>query len=316
MVDMVKTRLQNQTPHPTTGQLKYRNGLHCFRSILAEEGARGFYRGLPANLIGITPEKAIKLAVNDYTRYWFALRQYRTDMAHQQQQLNQHPGSHHKKIRFDIDAIPIWQGMLSGAFAGLCQVIVTNPMDVVKINSQMALIHARSLNPTARPQSSLEIVKELGLRGLYRGTPATLLRDVPFSFIFFPLSSVWKREVAERDRRQGGEGKVGIGQVFASGVVAGSVAAFSVTPADVIKTRLQTRRAPSSPTTDSATAKLNGQVKKGIRDVASEVYQTGGIKAFFRGGIQRVMIIAPLFGITLLVYEAQQRWFASSSKKS
>jgi hypothetical protein len=284
---MIKTRLQNQT-RSATGQLKYRNGFDCARKLLAEEGLRGFYRGMPANLIGITPEKAIKLAVNDYTRYYFALSEYRKKEA---------AGA--TNLRFDTDSLPIWQGMVAGASAGLCQVVVTNPMEVTKINSQMAVMHAKA---TGQPvQSSWSIVKELGLKGLYRGTPATLLRDVPFSFIFFPLSSVWKKMIADRDRARGGDGKVPIAHVFVSGVVAGSVAAFSVTPADVIKTRLQTRRAVQA-----------GEVQyKGIADVARHVYHTGGLTAFFRGGIQRVMIVSPLFGITLLVYEAQQRYLAS-----
>lgn len=33
----------------------------CFRKTYAEGGAKGMYRGLGPNLIGITPEKAIKL---------------------------------------------------------------------------------------------------------------------------------------------------------------------------------------------------------------------------------------------------------------
>ena len=38
------------------------------RSIFAESGVSGFYRGLGANLIGVIPEKAIKLAANEYFR--------------------------------------------------------------------------------------------------------------------------------------------------------------------------------------------------------------------------------------------------------
>ena len=30
---------------------KYRNGWHCVRTILREEGIRGLYAGLPANLV-------------------------------------------------------------------------------------------------------------------------------------------------------------------------------------------------------------------------------------------------------------------------
>lgn len=51
--------------------MKYKGPWDCFKIIAREEGAAGFYRGITANLIGVTPEKAIKLAVNDGLReYW------------------------------------------------------------------------------------------------------------------------------------------------------------------------------------------------------------------------------------------------------
>lgn len=61
-IDMVKTRLQNQTSLPLD-QRPYKGGLDCFSKILKTSGPAGLYRGLLANLIGVTPEKAIKLAV-------------------------------------------------------------------------------------------------------------------------------------------------------------------------------------------------------------------------------------------------------------
>lgn len=38
-------------PHAAKYAAKYRNGLHCVRTILREEGIRGLYCGLPANLV-------------------------------------------------------------------------------------------------------------------------------------------------------------------------------------------------------------------------------------------------------------------------
>jgi len=269
-LDMVKTRLQNQARGLGGGSAQYRGGFHAFQSIVQREGFRGLYRGLPANLVGITPEKAIKLAVNDYAREALAKR---------------------KKV--PTDELPLLYGMAAGAFAGFCQVIATNPMEMVKINSQM---QGQLAAAGGKAKTSWEITKELGLRGLYKGTPATLMRDVPFSFIFFPASAYFKQAALERDRKNGWTGKPKFGSVFWSGIAAGVIAAASVTPADVIKTRLQTK----------------GNVEyRGIAHCASEIYAKEGVAAFFKGAPQRVMIIAPLFGITLLVYEAQQRWYSS-----
>ena len=54
---MVKTRLQASAS-------KYSGPIDCFRKIISTEGGpRALYRGLTANLIGVSPEKAIKLVL-------------------------------------------------------------------------------------------------------------------------------------------------------------------------------------------------------------------------------------------------------------
>lgn len=41
----------------------------CFRKSYANGGLRGMYSGSAVNILLITPEKAIKLAANDFFRY-------------------------------------------------------------------------------------------------------------------------------------------------------------------------------------------------------------------------------------------------------
>jgi hypothetical protein len=218
-LDIVKTRLQNQAKGTAApGSVVYKGGIDCFRTIVRTEGVKGLYRGLPANLVGITPEKAIKLAVNDYAREHFA------DRINAKRLYDARNSGVSSMKRISADDIPIPQGMAAGAIAGFCQVVATNPMEIVKINTQM------QIGKSAK--GSWEIAKELGLRGVYKGTAATLLRDVPFSFIFFPLSTVAKRYLHERDVKNGWTGKPKFQSVFLGGVAAGIVAAVAVTPAD------------------------------------------------------------------------------------
>ncbi len=73
-IDFVKTRLQNQ-PYDANGKGTIYSGIvDCFRKSIKSEGVRGLYRGLPAQLIGVAPEKAIKLATNDLLRGLFKVR--------------------------------------------------------------------------------------------------------------------------------------------------------------------------------------------------------------------------------------------------
>ena len=59
--------MQNQRS-TVVGQMLYKNSIDCAKKILRNEGFKGFYRGLGPQLIGVAPEKAIKLTVNDLVR--------------------------------------------------------------------------------------------------------------------------------------------------------------------------------------------------------------------------------------------------------
>jgi solute carrier family 25 aspartate/glutamate transporter 12/13 len=48
------------------GELMYKNSIDCFMKVVRHEGLRGLYRGLAPQLVGVAPEKAIKLTVSEY----------------------------------------------------------------------------------------------------------------------------------------------------------------------------------------------------------------------------------------------------------
>lgn len=68
-IDLVKTRMQNQrfAMNELDGMV-YKNSFDCFRKVLVNERIIGLYRGLAPQFIGVCPEKAIKLTVNDFMR--------------------------------------------------------------------------------------------------------------------------------------------------------------------------------------------------------------------------------------------------------
>jgi solute carrier family 25 (mitochondrial aspartate/glutamate transporter), member 12/13 len=67
-IDLVKTRMQNQRSKAFVGEVMYRNSFDCFKKVIRHEGFLGLYKGLSVQLIGVAPEKAIKLTVNDLVR--------------------------------------------------------------------------------------------------------------------------------------------------------------------------------------------------------------------------------------------------------
>ncbi|KAJ1675441.1 mitochondrial aspartate-glutamate transporter agc1 [Spiromyces aspiralis] len=278
-IDLVKTRMQNQRS-AVVGEIMYKNSFDCFKKVLRNEGAMGLYRGLGPQLVGVAPEKAIKLTVNDL------MRGLTTDKATGQ--------------------ISLWAEIASGGTAGGCQVIFTNPLEIVKIRlqTQGEMLRAPAeggATPIAR-RGAVAIVKELGLLGLYKGAGACLLRDIPFSAIYFPCYAHVKKDIFHEDTR-----KLGIIDLLLSGAIAGMPAAYLTTPADVIKTRLQVE------------ARSGETVYNGIVDAARKIYREEGLAAFFKGGLPRIFRSSPQFGATLMCYEVLHRHLpfpASSSTSS
>lgn len=60
--------MQNQRTGSYVGEVAYRNSIDCFKKVVRHEGILGLYRGLVPQLIGVAPEKAIKLTMNDLVR--------------------------------------------------------------------------------------------------------------------------------------------------------------------------------------------------------------------------------------------------------
>lgn len=68
------------------------------------------------------------------------------------------------------------------------------------------------------------------------------------------------------------------------------IGSAAVTPMDVVKTRLQVIRS-------GGEAAYNGML-----DCVRKTYENEGIKAFYKGTVPRMIVIAPLFGISQMVY--------------
>lgn len=94
-IDLVKTRLQNQRSS-RVGELLYKNSLDCAKKVIKNEGFKGLYSGVIPQLVGVAPEKAIKLTVNDLVRGHFSGKDGKIALPHE---------------------------ILAGGTAGACQVV-------------------------------------------------------------------------------------------------------------------------------------------------------------------------------------------------
>jgi solute carrier family 25 (mitochondrial aspartate/glutamate transporter), member 12/13 len=171
------------------------------------------------------------------------------------------------------------------------QEIFTNPLEIVKIRLQVQGELAKAGVESAKRQSAFDIIRGLGAVGLYKGATACLLRDIPFSAIYFPTYAHIKKDYFKESPTH----RLGIPELLAAGAVAGMPAAYFTTPADVIKTRLQVEE-------------KKGQTHyRNILHAARTIFKEEGIRAFFKGGAARVLRSSPQFGCTLAAYEFLQR---------
>lgn len=259
-IDLVKTRMQNQRS-AVVGELMYKNSMDCFRKVIRNEGVVGLYSGLGPQLVGVAPEKAIKLTMNDLVRSILKDEQ--------------------------SGELPLWAEVTAGFVAGGSQVLFTNPLEIVKIRLQV-----QGQTAGVSRKSAIQIVKELGVMGLYKGTSACLLRDIPFSGIYFTSYAHLKKDFFGESETK----RLSMLELLAAGAMAGMPAAYLTTPADVIKTRLQVE------------AKKGESTYTGITDAFRKILREEGPRAFFKGGPARIFRSSPQFGVTLMSYELFKQW--------
>ena len=254
-IDYIKTQMQSSQGS------QYTDGFDAARKIVSKGSVRALYRGCGTQVAGVAPEKTVKLLVNDAVR---------------------------NALTASLGCLPLWAEVVAGSTAGACQVLVTNPLEVVKVGLQ-----------TQTDLSAEQLIRELGVGGLWNGATACVVRDASFSAILFPCYSHAKDMLTFDGTAAGPAG------LFIAGVLAAVPAAYLTTPADVVKTRLQQRGGNA----------LRVAVAKDARGLAcipayvaaTELIEEEGRGVLFSGGIERVLRSAPQFGVTLALFDVLKR---------
>ncbi|CAI5500548.1 unnamed protein product [Closterium sp. Naga37s-1] len=127
-------------------------------------------------------------------------------------------------------------------------------------------------------------LKEGGVKGLFRGTTATLCREVPF-YVFGMLIYLQVKRVTRHVLRR----ELAPWETLLLGGFSGGMAAIAITPFDVIKTRMMT----SPP----------GAAAAGMLTVGANLLATEGVGALYKGWLPRFFWIAPLGAMNFAGYE-------------
>jgi len=169
--------------------------------------------------------------------------------------------------------------MVAASLGEITACVVRVPVEIIKQRRQ-----------ASAATSALGIVqatlKAEGVAGLYRGYFTTVMREIPFSLIQFPLWEFLKKEVASKQGRD-------ILPLESSlcGAFSGGFAAACTTPLDVAKTRIMLAEAGSS------------EAKLGIFGTLKLVMKENGLKGLFAGVTPRVTWISIGGAVFFGVYE-------------
>jgi len=258
-LDTIKVRLQTM-PTPAPGQAPLYTGTwDCIKKIFAKEGPRGFYKGMAAPLAGVAPIFAISF-------FGFNVG---------------------KSIQQTSPDAPLTypQLFLAGCVAGVFSTSVMAPGERIK-----CLLQIQQSAATAKYAGPVDCAKQLyregGIRSIYKGTCATLLRDVPASAMYF-MSYEWLLNMLKPEGKSRKDLSP-LSTLFAGGM-AGIFNWAVAIPPDVLKSRLQT----AAP----------GQYPNGIRSVFKELMANEGILALYKGFTPVMLRAFPANAACFLGYE-------------
>ncbi|KAK7735255.1 S-adenosylmethionine transporter [Cytospora paraplurivora] len=245
-LDTLKTRLQSS------------------QGFFASGGFRGIYRGIGSAALGSAPGAAFFFCT--YENAKTALAEARRGAG---------GGGAGAGAGAAVDH------MLAASLGEVAACAVRVPTEVVKQRAQAGQHGGSSMSSLLAILGRRRAVGLAGVWGeLYRGWGITILREVPFTVIQFPLWEALKSYSREKRRSAGGGGGGGGSDVSAGesalyGTVSGGVAAAITTPLDVIKTRTM----------------LSAERQK-VWDIVTGIYRQQGIRSFFAGIGPRVMWIS------------------------
>jgi len=221
--------------------------------LVKSGGFRGVYSGLSTAVLGSAPTAALFFCTYESSK----------------KILNNSP----------ISAFQPAVHMISAANGEILACVIRVPVEVIK-QRQQAGVHSSSTHIFR------SILASEGFIGLYRGYLTTVLREIPFSFIQFPLWEWSKKKWSQKQDRE-----VSPWQSSICGAVSGGIAAVVTTPLDVAKTRIIL----ANKTCPDASGNL-------IR-VLKHVYIAQGVKGWFAGIVPRVLWISIGGAIFLGVYD-------------
>ncbi|PNF17816.1 Congested-like trachea protein [Cryptotermes secundus] len=258
-LDTIKVRLQTM-PKPAPGETPaYTGTWDCAKKTIKREGFLGLYKGMGAPIAGVAPIFAIS-----FMGFGVGKRM---------------------QMKSPDDELTLTQLFLAGAFSGIFTTSIMAPGERIKCLLQIQQGGTAPPKYAGPVDAIKQLYKEGGIRSIYKGTFATLLRDVPASGMYFMTYELVQRILTQHSK----SGEIGVVSTVFAGGSAGIANWLVAMPADVLKSRLQT--APE------------GTFPNGIRDVFKVLMKEEGPVALYKGVVPVMLRAFPANAACFIGFE-------------
>ncbi len=147
----------------------------------------------------------------------------------------------------------MWQSATAAAFGGLCNVFAGQPFDTIKVRLQtqsgLGAAGLGSLGKGAGPDGAppfrgaldcfVKTVRQEGVTALYKGTSAAFMSIMTENVVLLTANTGVKKAYTAM---RGGDRPLTLSELAVCGGVSGIFSATAITPAEVVKCRLQVSR--------------------------------------------------------------------------
>ncbi|KAK9977628.1 hypothetical protein ABG768_019433 [Culter alburnus] len=240
----------------------------AFVKITRNEGLRSLWSGLPPTLVMAVPATVIYFTCYDQLRDFL-----------------------HYGMGYQGDHIPL----IAGGLARLGAVSVISPLELVRTKMQSRRLPYSELMLCFR-----SAVAQDGWLSLWRGWGPTVLRDVPFSALYWFNYELVKAQLCERYRAP----QTSFTISFTAGAVSGAIAAVLTLPFDVVKTRRQIQLGEME-----ALGAISMKKPASTWNMMRNIWIDMGYRGLFAGFLPRVIKVAPACAVMISTYEFGKTFF-------
>lgn len=219
--DLVKVRMQTSATNANMSVFG------MIRTTLTKEGIPGIYRGVSAPLMATTP-----MFATSFWSYDIGKRMVQYFSPKEQDDEEEKPYS-----------FSILQCCVAGGLSAIPTTLIMAPSERLKCLLQ---VDANIIESGGKPKytglwdCALQVYKEGGMQSLFKGTGATLLRDIPGSIAWFGTYELAKKAIMKFQKIDPESGSLSPIAVLCAGGLAGMACWAVSIPPDVLKSRFQT----------------------------------------------------------------------------